>query len=192
MDDAAALADPYLRNWFAVTRSVTAEARKLFDELTPEQLLWKPAPKVWSVAECFQHLTAAAELYHPRIDQAVGELPQAPPGTPLRARRLQRWFIEAIGPQAKRRMKAPKSLSPSSAEIDLERLERDFFARQDELAALILRSDGLDLNRVAVVSPLLKLLRWTLGEVLWMLTAHSERHLLQARRLLRAPGFPAR
>lgn len=192
MSDAAALADPYLRNWLAGARSVTSEAGKLFDELTAEQLTWKPAPKVWSVAECFSHLAAAAALYHPRVESALVELRSggAPAASPFKARWLQRWFIEAVGPQAKRRMKTHKMFAPASAEIDVARLERDFLGRQEELAALIRRADGLDLNRGTVVSPVTKLLRFTLGEAFWMLTAHAERHMLQAGRLPREPGFP--
>jgi len=191
MDEAPALADPYLRNWFADVRSVTAGAKKLFAGLSPEQLTWKPSPKTWSVAECLSHLAVTAGLYHPRIESVLSELPVGDPSpAPFRARWLQGRFIAAIGPQSKRRFKASQAFRPSSSDLDPTRVGQEFFARQEELADLVRRSDGRDLNRGKVPTPLTKLLSFTLGEALWLLTAHGERHLRQARRLARLEDFP--
>lgn len=196
MDDATTLEDSYLRNWLADLRSASGEARALFDELSAEQLAWKPSPKTWSVAECFGHLVASAELYHPRIAEAVDrvrEEEQAETGQgekkPFKARWLQRRFIAFVGPQSRRKLKAPKKFTPAAADLDVARVENDFFARQEELGELIRKADGCDLNRGKVVSPILKWLNFTLGEVFWMLTTHAQRHLLQAQRLRRIAGF---
>lgn len=197
MDDANALEDSYLRNWLADLRSASVEARALFDELSDEQLAWKPAPKIWSVAECFAHLVASAELYHPRIAEALDRVRDKEQGEsekgeqePFKARWLQRRFIAFVGPQSRSKLKAPKKFVPAVADVDVARVASDFFARQEELGELIRKADGCDLNRGKIVSPILRLLNFTLGEAFWMLTAHAQRHLLQAQRLRRTAGFP--
>lgn len=197
MDDAPALEDPYLRNWLADLRSVSVESRAIFEELSDEQLAWKPAPKTWSVVECYGHLVASAELYHPRIAEALERVRGKEQGEsepeerrPFKARWLQRRFIAFVSPQARSKLKAPKKFAPAVAEGDAARIESDFFARQEELGELIRKADGLDLNDGRVVSPIVRLLSFSLGEVFWMLTAHAQRHLLQAQRLRRTEGFP--
>ncbi len=75
-------------------------------------------------------------------------------------------------------------------EVDGERVEADFFARQEELGELIREADGRDLNAGKVPSPITRLLSFTLGEAFWLLTSHAQRHLLQSQRLRRMVAFP--
>lgn len=204
MEHATDLESPYLRNYFADLRSLTGAARTLFGELSGEQWSFKPGPTVWCVAECFAHLSKTAELYHPRIAAAVGEVRTETEGIaqggithgggsapPFKPRWIQRRFIAMVGPESHRRVKTFKIFAPSAARIDPAEVEREFLARQQELAELMARADGLDLHRGRIVSPLTRLLVFNLGEVFWLLTAHGQRHLLQAQRLCRTPGFPA-
>lgn len=191
MQDAPVLEDSYLRNWFADNRSTTTRAKALFDELSVEQKLWKPAPKVWSVAECFDHLVITADLYHPRIEGALDDLRETPAAEakPFKARWLQGKFIGTIGPQARRKLKTFKSFQPATSDPDVAGVEQAFLARQDGLGDFIRKADGCDLNAGRVISPL-KILRFTLGEAFWLVTAHALRHLLQAQNMRRLEGFP--
>ena len=52
------------------------------------------------------------------------------------------------------------------------------------------RSDGLPLNGPKFASPVTRLVRITLGEVLSLMVSHTERHVGQALRTRDAPGFP--
>lgn len=191
MEDATALNDTYLCNWFADVRSTTTRAKALFDDLGEQQKLWKPVVKVWSVAECFDHLVVTADLYYSGLADAIDRAgPSGEATKPFRARWFQGKFIAAIGPQSRRKGKTFKIFEPRVADLDVARVEKDFLDRQTRLADLIRQADGRDLNDGKVYSPLTKLLSFTVGEVIWLLTAHAERHLLQARNLTRLEGFP--
>ncbi len=65
----------------------------------------------------------------------------------------------------------------------------EFMAVRDQLADRVRRSDGLDLKRVRVVSPVTRLLRLPLGAYLRFVIAHDRRHLWQAQQVRHTPGF---
>lgn len=190
MQDAPDLEDSYLRNWFADVRSTTSRAESLFSEFSDEQKLWKPTAKVWSVAECFDHLAITAGLYLPGLEAAIHQAPAADSERPFKARWLHGKFIAAIGPQSRRKVKTFKIFEGTQANLDLARIEKEFLGSQSKLADLIRRVDGHDLNAGKIYSPVSKLLSFTLGEVIWLLTAHAERHLQQARNLTAHTDFP--
>ena len=59
-----------------------------------------------------------------------------------------------------------------------------------ELLEQIERAEGLDVSRMRMPSPFLKLMRLPLGAFLEALAGHELRHLKQARRVTADPGFP--
>jgi hypothetical protein len=46
-------------------------ADQLCDPLAPAQLVWRPAPERWSVAECLLHLNVTAALYLALVEPAI-------------------------------------------------------------------------------------------------------------------------
>lgn len=137
----------------------------------------------WSVAEIIDHLCVLGELLLPRIDIGIAEAhtrgwhSDGPFHYPI----LSRWFIRAVGPlkPGKRgKMRAPKIYLPrgdlSKAELlaRFERLQADLIARCE-------RADGLDIARVAITSPVTRLIRVRLGAWFEALAMHQLRHFEQ-------------
>ena len=52
---------------------ISADADALVNPLIDEQFHWRPAPKVWSIAECLDHLNATARMYLPKLDEGIAE-----------------------------------------------------------------------------------------------------------------------
>ena len=49
------------------------QARRLSEGLSEEQWHWQPASGGWSIAQCLVHLNRNAELYLPRLRQAIDD-----------------------------------------------------------------------------------------------------------------------
>ncbi|HZH98555.1 MAG TPA: DinB family protein [Fimbriimonadaceae bacterium] len=154
-----------------------------------EALNWKAAPDGWSVAQCLDHLIRTADMYLGALDAAISA---APP----RAEEAHRntWLggkiIAAVGPDSKANVPVPKPLIPSEAPFDESICDR-FLDQIGVIRALVSRAESVDLNRAKLSSPMLKLIRFNLGDALLILGVHGLRHIRQARRVIDAPEFPA-
>ena len=166
-------------------------ARRLAGDLTPDQLYWRPAPGVWSVGECLQHLLASNEVYLPPIARALEGRTPSPVQT-ITPGWLGRWFIRtAIEPSPQsRRHRAPRSIAPPPAP-DPAIVER--FVRSNDVARdLVRRASPYDVNRIRFVNPFVPLVRFTVGTGVEIVWRHQNRHLLQAEGVKALRKFPRR
>ena len=169
------------------------DARALVEGRTTVQLLWRPRPNAWSVAECLLHLTTSARSYLGAIDRAItlgrrrGFLAEGPYHHPW----FSRWFVDSMEPPPKRKFSAPRMFLPPPPPEDARAALDDFEAVGLEIGERLDAAAGLDLGRVRVVSPATPLVRLSLGMAFALLPAHERRHLYQARAVVAAPDFPS-
>lgn len=180
---------PHLRKLLNDLNTVTAETERLRATLSEAQCIWKPAPGIWNVLECFQHLIVTDELYYPRLRLAIEKAKRERGRAPFRPSFFGKTFIRYVSPESQRKIKTFRTFEPSPALTDVTVLQQ-FVDHQDTLTALIQKADGIDLNRGKFASPTSRLLRFSVGEGLTVLVVHQQRHLQQARRLAEHPDFP--
>ncbi|HEX8853888.1 MAG TPA: hypothetical protein VF754_10400, partial [Pyrinomonadaceae bacterium] len=60
-----------------------------------------------------------------------------------------------------------------------------------ELARRLRAAGGVDTRRTVVTSPISGFVTYRFGDACRIVVAHERRHLEQARRVTREPGFPA-
>lgn len=183
------MVDDFLHTHHESADTLREQVRHYFAALSADQLNWRPSPAVWSIAQCLDHLTISDRLYFESLRQSIL---QAQTGgqegyTEYKPRRLARWFIRKVGPDGGR-MKNPTIFSPAPGQYTVDVL-KDFDNHQRELMELIRRSDGIDLNRPRLSSPVTRWLRFSIGEVFQLILAHQQRHIHQARRLAEMPAF---
>lgn len=183
------VAHPHLRKLLADVATTTAETEHLRAALSDAQCVWKPEPGVWNVLECFHHLIVTDELYYPRLRAAIEKAGRGESSAPFRPSFFAKTFIHYVSPESKRKVKTLRAFEPPPALTDVAVLQQ-FIDHQDDLAALIRRADGINLNRGKFSSPVSRLIRFSVGEALTMLVVHQRRHLQQARRLTQRPDFP--
>ncbi len=170
-----------------------ADARRLIEGLTDEQVNWQPSPDSWSVAQCLDHLARSNTIYAAALQDAVrqagakGILRREPiqPGW------LSRIFIRWLEPPPRMKSRAPKKIVPASHGNPADVLE-GFLHAQKAVRTVLLESAsaGLDLNQIRFRNPFIRFLRFTVGAGLLILAAHDRRHLWQAGRVREAAGFP--
>jgi uncharacterized damage-inducible protein DinB len=179
----------HLATLTADAEAVRAEATRLRDTLSDEQLTWRSDPGTWSVADVFEHLRKIDKAYCRALDEAVERAsPGADPYVPSVFGRL---FIRSVSPGGLR-VPAPTGVRPRPTPPGggAEAVDR-FLSQQEQVLGLIERADGKDLNRARVTSPMSRLVRLSLGEALTVVVRHEQRHLAQALRLTGRPDFPS-
>jgi hypothetical protein len=164
-----------------------ARARELIDGMSEAEFNWSAGRGSWSMAQCFDHLCRIGEALRGPLQEALArtEARGWKSDQPPRYGFFSRAFIRATGPLDRprvRRVKTQRLYQPAGSQRLGATLAR-FEHLQDELQALVRRSEGLDLVRVKVRSPAIPLVRVALGAWLESLVGHQERHLAQAARV---------
>ncbi len=179
---------------------LNGRADELFARHSPEELFRKPSRKSWSIAQCVEHMDTSLGLYLPAFEATLAS--GAPKGSgPFAWGPIARRWIRLVGPGGpklpsppsmwpRRAAKVPASGAkgevrpgPDVALPDPDALLADFRAGNDRLAGLIRSSDGLDLARIRMRSPVIPVLRFSVGAWFETCVQHSLRHMAQAERL---------
>ncbi len=183
---------PEIAELLAQTEAARAEARALCDGLSDAQLLWRPAPGAWGIAECLDHLVRSGGWF---VKQAGHGLQDARSrglraAGPYRPRLFDRLAARVLEPPVRAlRVRAPRGSEPAAI-TDPRAVVAAFDQLQDGLAERLRECDGWDLRRARARSPWHPAIKLGLGGLLQVTLAHERRHLWQARRVRAAPGFP--
>jgi hypothetical protein len=170
---------------------ISAEADAIVGPLRDDQFTWHPAPGVWSIAECLDHLNAAARMYLPVLDAAIADAVRK--GKYGQGPFTYLWIGRLIGrlsePPPRIRIRASHDLQPAPGRPRRE-IMAAIRAYQVQYVDRLRQANGLDLGRVHVASPFTKWLRFSLGSGFALMAAHERRHLWQARRIAAMKEFP--
>lgn len=170
---------------------LTSSVEVLVKSLDDVQMNWTPAPGRWSIAQCLEHLTLSNQRYRKVMEEAIAHARQDNlySSGPYRHGWVGEKFIKNLEPGAGFKVKTSKAATPV-VQLASEKVLQDFFAENRTLVALATQANGLDLGRIRVTSPFLKLLKVSLGQAFRVITAHERRHLEQARTVRAERGFP--
>ena len=179
-----------LRDYYEQFENIKEDALELSAPLSDDQFNWRPALRQWSISECLAHLNVLNGLDVPAIRDAIDEGRAAglTGKGPFHYGFFSRSFVRLSEPPVKLKFKAPKVYRPPSDQPK-DKVMAGFIAIHDQLLELILKSNGLDLERIKVGTPFPRV-RFSLGQRFALLAAHDRRHLRQAWDVRRQPGFP--
>ncbi len=181
----------HLKQMLEFSEKALADSKSLFANLSQNQLVWKPAPKSWNILECFRHLYIAADLYYPRIQDAVrtareNNMVSEKAFSPAW---FAKKFIGLIVPESKLRIRTTRLFTPESNFMDVA-IQQQFLEIVEKYIELIKQADGFELNKKMLQSPATKLLKFSIGEAIWLITVHNLRHIQQAQNITQLPDFP--
>ncbi|MDX2030707.1 MAG: DinB family protein [Blastocatellia bacterium] len=171
--------------------AATADVRRLFGHLNGEQLNWKPSAEQWSIGQCLDHLIVANSGFFPQFEAVAAgrktpSLLERVPGLPGFWAGM---LIKILVPESTRKVKAPAASVPSSSEIPADIVAR-FAAHQSEMTARVRALESKDPGRVILTSPLAAFMTYSALDACRIGAVHERRHILQAERVMAAPGFP--
>ena len=171
---------------------VADDAKATFGSLSVKQLNWKPAPKEWSIAQCFDHLITTHSLYFPLFEKlANGNVKQTAfeSYSPLSGF-FGSYLIKSLRPENVKKMKTTSKAQPSASEIDGDIIERYAQHQGQMIEAIRNVPTNIDPKRTIVTSPLLGIVTYSLDDCYTILAVHGPRHFNQAKRVMENEGFP--
>ncbi len=182
----------HLERLYNENNLVRKAAQNAVENYTAAQLDFRPGRNKWSILEVFDHMNTLMSQYFPAIETHIRELKDAgvKSDEPFKPTWFGNLFIWFILPENKLKVKTIRRFQPRSQNLSKEAVLNRFNELTAQLERFIIESDGLPLNGKKIQSPASRLVRFTLGEVLWLLTAHNHRHVLQIRRIQESPNFP--
>ena len=174
-------------------RQTAIGAAAAFGGLSASQLNWKPAPKSWSVAQCFDHLITTHSLYFPlfqRLEKG-GVTPTLWERVSPLSGFFGRFLIKGMSPDNPKKMKTTSKAFPSTSEIGGDIIEL-FSEHQHQMIEHLQRlPTDIDPAKTIITSPLLGAITYSLADTFTILVVHCQRHLGQAKRVTQTAGFPA-
>lgn len=182
---------PELAGYIDRINAIRSEVDQLCSSLSERQFFWQPAPNVWSVAHCIDHLIVTADAMIPPLMAAIARAKargRLSPG-PFKYGFVGKWLHDQLSTPPLRKFKAPPNFQPTCKRSQAE-LRRDFDDRQDQIVAVMHEANGVDLASTRMRSPAAKFLYYQIGIGLALFPQHERRHLWQAQQLLKHPEFP--
>lgn len=161
-----------------------------FFRLNNSQLNCKLQPDKWSIAEIFQHLNIIHAIYIrsilPRMTSAP-DVKATPESDVYRSGWLGDWLYNTIMPRQDGtviKMKTLRSLHPTGKELDGKEVLHQFLQQCDALDDILHHASTKNLQKIKIPISFANFLHLRLGDNLRYLVAHSERHMLQAQKVM--------
>lgn len=161
---------------------INEAVREDFQPLDHAELNWKPNAESWSIAQCLEHVIRSNEPYFDKFEGAVKGTLRANlyERIPVLPGLWGRFVLNAVSPETRRKLRAPKLSTPSQSTLPADIVER-FLSENRKLASAIQSLNNVDLDRIIITSPLASFVVYSLRHAVLILVAHEERHLLQAQ-----------
>ncbi|MEM1127553.1 MAG: DinB family protein [Bacteroidota bacterium] len=173
-------------------RRAGAVIHGLADGLSEASFNWRSAPTSWSVAECVVHLNLVAAAYLPPLEDAVVEGARRGAG-PFTYGFMARKMMDGVRPGGPA-LKTGAALDPAAGTTRSSFGKAETLVHFDEAVrryvAVCEQAEGLDLAKIKVRYPFMRLLRLPLGAFLAITGQHALRHATQAEGVVGHSDFP--
>lgn len=165
--------------------------RKLFLDaaagLSPEQWNFKAGPDRWSLAECAEHI-AVSETYIFALVEKLAAAPASKPEDIAKTKDKDAAAVKMVTDRSSK-FQAPEPIKPKKLSSNPSEYVEKFRVARDAHIAYIEKSDDSLRDKVTphpAMGPL-DAYQWVL-----LISAHSERHVLQMLEVKAAPGYPSK
>jgi len=185
------MGEPELDEYRSQFQKIAEQAKTLTNGLSEAQFNWRPRPEEWSIQECLGHLNILGRFEIPLLENIIRDArTRGITGKgPFRYGFMARTILKQTEPPVRRKFSAPQRFRANHGQ-PLTAILPTFLHLQSQFIRVVEQSEGLDLARIKVPTPITRLLRLSLGATLAQLAAHERRHLDQARRVREHPQFP--
>lgn len=170
----------------ARTREIIREAEG-FQKSSLKELNYKEAPEKWSALECIAHLNRYGDFYLPEIENQIRESGYAPEKV-FKSGFLGNYFAESMLPKKNfKKMKTFRDKDPIGSRLDKEEIGT-FLVHQHKLLELLDAAREVSLGKTKTAVSISKWIKLKLGDTFRVVIYHNQRHLVQAKKALKAAG----
>mgnify|MGYP000162095183 CR=1 FL=1 len=182
--------DVFIKKLSMLTAGMTTEVNDNFTSLTMEQLNYSPGNGEWSIAQCLEHLNAYYRYYIPVFKGKVANTLYNKPTETFTSSPMGRavYLSVKLGKvqNVKRKLKARKEYNPLfNSSLKSDDPVKDYLEFQEQFAELLRESEQIDLRKTKCPLSLRPVVKLNLGDALAFITFHNERHIYQAKRVLK-------
>jgi hypothetical protein len=169
--------------------------RKLFLDATANlseaQWKFKPGPDRWSVAECAEHLTESETFLRGLLTATLAKSPvdEAKRAARLQDRAAMDLKVASMISDRSQKAQAPEPLRPMGKLGDQTQVIEMFRQRRDETIAMAEQTKEDLRGRFFMMGGAMEI---DLYQMLFLISAHTERHVKQMREVMADPKFPKR
>lgn len=169
-----------------------------FSALNKKQFNWKELDDKWSIVECFIHINKVYDANFPELERLISDAQKAQlkPNTSFKGTWFANRFLQKIQ-LGINSYPSKTSISPVKYAPDSENLEHDgsiiittFLKNQQFLLELIEKMKFINIQKPKLSVALMGLIKFSLGDLIKILVYHTERHIVQAQRILYHDDFP--
>jgi hypothetical protein len=181
----------YLEDLLHEVSLITKKVQAEFGRLDAGQLNWKPSPEQWSIAQCLDHLVNTNRQYFPLLEGVAKGTRKKSflESLPVLPGFFGKMMLKALDPSNAKKRKAPGIFKPAGSQLS-PAIVLEFVQHQQHLTRMIKATDAVDHKKTIVSSPVSGLITFSLKDAVRIIVVHEERHFMQAKRLLKANGFP--
>ncbi len=156
-------------------RLVADETKRVFGQLSADQINWKPDGEEWSIGRCFDLLIISNRPYLTIIEviSQGRRRRRAWERVPLLPRFFGKLLIRALRADSGRKVKAPRALEPATSHIAAG-IIASFVAQQDRLLQLVEATRGRELERITITSPVVRLITYSLMDAYRVIVVHEQ------------------
>ena len=178
-----------------LTTQLSEDVKRNFGHLTPEQLFWKPNEKSWSVAQCLAHINAYYSFYLPDFSERIKNTRFRTPGEYFVSSPLGTGSILMVKlgklKNVKRRLKAVKDYNPLvNKTLKTEGAVQDFLDYQNQMQKVLADAHFINIRKAKCSLAITQVVKLRLGDSFQFVVYHNERHIEQAKNVLKCKGFP--
>ena len=165
------------------TKEVINEAER-FNQLSIDELNWKPDAEKWSVLECLEHLNRYGDFYIPEIRNRIQKANKVSDDHVFKSGWLGNYFANSMLPKEQlNKMKTFKSMNPSGSQLDISTLQK-FIRQQKQILDLLSQARAIDLNKTKTSISISNWIKLRLGDTFRVVIYHNQRHMVQANKVL--------
>lgn len=160
----------------------------LLEPLSEAQLQFKTAPERWSILECAEHITETENMLRGLIQKTAASSKVDDAKREARKAENEKRVQGLIGQMTNRtqRASAPGEIQPKGRFTSKAAVVNAFKQRRDETIKWVETTPEDLRGKFFKMGPN----ESDLYEMVFVISAHSERHLLQMKEVMAAPGFP--
>ena len=183
----------FIKKMSMLTAGMTTEVKENFESLSVEQLNFSPYEGAWSIAQCLEHVNAYYRYYIPVFKGKIANTIHNQPTDTFTSSPMGRavYLSVKLGKvqNVKRKLKARREYNPSfNSSLKSENPIQEYLEFQAQFTELLKESEKIDLRKTKCPLSLRPVVKLNLGDALAFIVFHNERHIFQAKKVLKKLG----
>lgn len=179
----------YLNETESSFRQAIDQVKSLVENTEGSVLNTPEAPGKWHMLQCIEHMSRATEVYINNVGDKMtnGALPTA--NQEYKGHWKGRMFAKMNAPKSggviPMKLKTFKSMEPPQ-DLDAQVVIDRFYAVHEEMIAVINKSRSINIDKVKIATALGPMVKLRIGEAYRFVLAHTQRHMVQLKRIKNA------